>query len=246
MTSATQSNLLLVGNNTEGLESLSSILCRQGFNVRRMGGEEDLLENVNSGDFDIVFIAIDRSGLDGLHLVREVRLQSDIGIIALSGDESQLSRIACLEWGADDCITTRTSTAEVIARTRALCRRLLASARQSTPQPAPDVINISDCCLDIRSRHIRFPSGERAPLTHGEFVIIQHLASNLGRPIARSELMNVLSGGASAGTERTVDVLVSRLRHKLGDNPKSPRHLMTVHGVGYRLVGSSARGEAAS
>ena len=230
-------NLLLVDDDVPSREMLGACLIKQGFDVAGATDATEMRQRLEADRFDVVLLDINLPGIDGLTLARELRLESEIGIIMLTAREGQMDRVAGLEWGADDYVTKQTPLAELIARIRALLRR----TRQKPPAPAPALadtaITFDGWTLKLDSGCLLSPTGEEIKLTKGEFDLLSVLARNLGKVVGRAELLTVLSSREWSGTERSVDVLISRLRRKLGDDPRRPRRLMTVHGTGYRLIG---------
>jgi two-component system torCAD operon response regulator TorR len=237
--------LLLVDDDVPSRELLVACLAKQGFDVAGATDAGEARRQLGAAHFDLVLLDINLPGIDGLSLARELRLESEIGIIMLTAREGQMERVLGLEWGADDYVTKETPLAELIARIRALLRRTGHGAPRpataaSAAQTAADAsIAFDGWTLGLDTGCIVSPAGEEIKLTKGEFGLLSVLAKNLGKVVARSDLLSVLSSREWSGTERSVDVLVSRLRRKLGDDPRHPRRLITVHGTGYRLVGSN-------
>ena len=230
-------SLLLVDDDVPSREMLGACLAKQGFDVAGATDAGEARRQLEAGHFDLVLLDINLPGIDGLTLARELRLESEIGIIMLTSREGRMDRVLGLEWGADDYVTKDTPLAELIARIRALLRR----TGRGSPTTAPPIaegatIAFDGWALGLDSGCLMSPAGEEIKLTKGEFDLLSVLAKNLGKVVARSDLLAVLSSREWSGTERSVDVLVSRLRRKLDDDPRHPRRLMTVHGTGYRLV----------
>ena len=232
-------SLLLVDDDVPSREMLSECLAKQGFEVAGAADATEMRKQMESGQFDLVLLDINLPGIDGLSLARELRLESEISIIMLTAREGEMDRVHGREWGADDYVTKQTPLTELIARIRALLRRTgrnrLASAQ--APAVAEASISFGDWILNLDSACLISPIQEEIKLTKGEFDLLSVLAHQLGKVVSRADLLATLSSREWSGTERSVDVLVSRLRRKLGDNPRSPRRLLTVHGTGYRLIG---------
>lgn len=229
--------LLLVDDDIPSREMLAACLSKQGFIVAGATDAGEMRQRMESDKFDIVLMDINLPGIDGLTLVRELRLESDIGIIMLTAREGQMDRVAGLEWGADDYVTKGTPLAELIARIRALLRRAGRGRTRAAPPGAEATVAFDGWTLKLDSGCLESPAREEIKLTKGEFDLLSILARNLGKVVARADLLATLSSREWSGTERSVDVLISRLRRKLGDDPRRPRRLMTVHGTGYRLIG---------
>ena len=232
-------SLLLVDDDVPSREMLAECLAKQGFEVAGAVDATEMRKQLESGHFDLVLLDINLPGIDGLSLARELRLESEIGIIMLTAREGEMDRVLGLEWGADDYVTKQTPLTELIARIRALLRRTGRNRPASVQAPAvaESSICFGDWTLNLDSACLFSPAQEEIKLTKGEFDLLSVLAHHLGKVVSRADLLATLSSREWSGTERSVDVLVSRLRRKLGDDPRSPRRLLTVHGTGYRLIG---------
>lgn len=235
-------SLLLVDDDVPSREMLAACLSKQGFDVAGAIDAAEMRQQLGMGSFDLVLLDINLPGIDGLTLARELRLESEIGIIMLTAREGEMDRVLGLEWGADDYVTKDTPLAELIARIRALLRRtgrnrpaVMAQATAIVSTGA--TISFDGWMLNLDASCLVSPNREEIKLTKGEFDLLSVLARNLGKVVSRAELLTTLSSREWSGTERSVDVLVSRVRRKLGDDPRHPQKLLTVHGTGYRLVG---------
>ncbi|MBF0563309.1 MAG: response regulator transcription factor [Alphaproteobacteria bacterium] len=235
--------LLLVDDDIPSRNFLATCLGKQGFQVTEAGDAAEMRQRLAMGGFDVVLLDINLPEVDGLTLARELRLQSDIGIIMLTSRDGQMDRIAGLEWGADDYVVKTTPLAELIARIRSLLRRTGREGQTKKEAPAATTTIVFDgWTLDLDTRSLASPDGEPVRLTNGEFQILSTLARNLGRVLTRAELTAVISDHEWSGTDRSIDVMVGRLRRKLKDDPKAPARLLTVHGVGHRLIGKTESG----
>ena len=230
--------LLLVDDDVPSRELLGACLEKQGFEVAGAGDAAEMRRRLEAGPFELVLLDVNLPGIDGLTLARELRLESEIGIIMLTSREGEMDRVLGLEWGADDYVTKSTPIAELIARIRALLRR----TRRETPPKAPGeatakaMIAFDGLSLDLDAGCLISRTGEEIRLTKGEFDLLSLLARNPGKVIPRAELLAAVSSREWSGTERSIDVLIGRLRRKLGDDPRRPRLLLTAHGSGYRLA----------
>ena len=231
-------SLLLVDDHSPSRDLLAAELASHGFNIASVADATGM--RLPPGRFDLVILGIALPDTDGLTLIRELRRESDVGIIILTARDRQMERVAGLEWGADDYVTRQTPLAELVARIRAVLRRIRPAQPAADPAIAiagGTMIPFEGWALNLDSHCLMSPSGEEVKLTRGEFSLLAALARNLGKALSRAELLATLSSREWSGTERSVDVLVGRLRRKLGDDPRRPRRLMTVHGTGYRLIG---------
>lgn len=169
--------------------------------------------------------------LSGYEICRRVRGDgSAVPILMLTARSDEGDRVLGLDLGADDYVTKPFSIREVLARVRALLRRT------NPPKPEIDELRCNDIVVDFR-RYEASKNGTPLELTRKEFGLLRLLASRAGEVLTRDELLNEVWGYDATPTTRTVDNHIASLRAKLEDNPASPRHLVTMHGVGYKWVG---------
>lgn len=175
-------------------------------------------------------------GLDGWQITRRLRASQEpalagLYIIMLTARVEEADRVAGLDQGADDYLTKPFSPRELLARVRAALRRL-----ENIPVPAP-MLRAGDLVLNPTYRTATL-AAVPLELTTTEFELLQHLMRHPGRPFTRGELLDVLQGATLGGEayDRTIDVHVKNIRHKLGDAGRSGRYIETIHGVGYRLI----------
>jgi DNA-binding response OmpR family regulator len=180
---------------------------------------------------DVVLLDIMLPGIDGLEVCRRIREQHGlIPVIMLTARGDEVDRVVGLELGADDYLPKPFSPRELLARIRALLRRAAAG-------PAPGAERFKSGTLEIHfpSREVTV-SGKRQVLTHFEFELLATLARAAGRVLSREHLMDTLRGEAFESFDRSIDVHISKLRAKIEVDPKSPRYIKTVRGVGYVLA----------
>jgi DNA-binding response OmpR family regulator len=194
----------------------------------RRGQEEAL-----SGRYDAVLLDLMLPGKDGLDVCREVRARSDVPIVVLTARGEEADRVMGLELGADDYLAKPYSPRELLARIRAVTRRAKGRAG-----PALEVVRVGGLLVDPAARRVVL-DGREIALTGYEFALLLALARRAGRVLAREQLMELARGSADDAFDRSVDVHVSRLRQKLGDDPKRPRLIKTVRGAGYVLAGEA-------
>jgi DNA-binding response OmpR family regulator len=192
----------------------------------RRGQEEAL-----SGRYDAVLLDLMLPGKDGLEVCREVRARSDVPIVVLTARGEEADRVMGLELGADDYVAKPYSPRELLARIRAVVRRAKGRAG-----PALEAVRVGGLLVDPAARRVVL-DGREIALTGYEFALLLALARRAGRVLAREQLMELARGSADDAFDRSVDVHVSRLRQKLGDDPKRPRLIKTVRGAGYVLAG---------
>lgn len=177
---------------------------------------------------DLIILDLGLPEMDGLDVAQALRQESQVPIIMLTARVEESDRILGLELGADDYVTKPFSPRELVARVRAVLRRT-----QGEPA-APKVLRLGPLEVDVDGHRVTL-HGRPLDLTPSEFGILQAMASHPGRVFSRLELLERVQGDAYEGYERTIDAHIKNLRRKLGDDPKNPRWIVTVFGVGYRL-----------
>ncbi len=194
----------------------------------RRGQDEAL-----TGKYDAVLLDLMLPGRDGMEVCREVRARSDVPIVVLTARGEEADRVMGLELGADDYLAKPFSPRELLARIRAVVRRAKGRAG-----PARDVVRVGALTVDPAARRVTL-GGKEIGLTGYEFALLLALARRAGRILSREQLMELARGSAEDAFDRSIDVHVSRLRQKLGDDPKRPRLIKTVRGAGYILAGEA-------
>ncbi len=194
----------------------------------RRGQEEAL-----GGKYDAVLLDLMLPGRDGLDVCREVRARSDVPIVVLTARGEEADRVMGLELGADDYVAKPYSPRELLARIRAVVRRAKGRAG-----PSREAVRVGTLEVDPAARRVTL-AGREIALTGYEFALLLALARRAGRVLSREQLMELARGSAEDAFDRSIDVHVSRLRQKLGDDPKHPRLIKTVRGAGYVLAGEA-------
>jgi DNA-binding response OmpR family regulator len=187
------------------------------------------LEEAESLRPDVVLLVARLPVVDHIELCRALRERSDVPIIILGENSEEAHRVIGLESGADDYLSEPFSSPELLARIRALTRRFRGAAG-----PNLDVIRVGDLVLEPSSLTAAL-SGQVLSLSSPEFALLKALAQRAGRVVTREQLLD-LTGGGDEFFDRTIDVRISRLRHKLGDDPRQPRLLKTVRRAGYMFA----------
>jgi two-component system, OmpR family, response regulator len=221
-------------------ERLASLTMRalQGYGVEVewvADGRRGLAEALK-GRHDVVVLDLMLPGMSGLDVCRELRAQSAVPVIMLTALGEEADRVVGLETGADDYLAKPFSTRELLARLRALVRR-----GRGSVGPRRDVIRVGD--LEVSPRDYSASLGGRPlHLTTSEFVLLRVLAERAGRVLTREQLLDLTKGSAEEAFDRSIDAHISRLRHKLEEDPRHPRMLKTVRGAGYLLVAGGEDG----
>jgi DNA-binding response OmpR family regulator len=188
------------------------------------------LDEASRTRFDAVLLDLMLPGKDGLEVCRELRTRSDVPILVLTARGEEADRVLGLELGADDYLPKPFSPRELLARIRAVTRRARGRAG-----PTRSVLQVGGLVVDPGARRVTV-NGKEIALTGYEFALLEALARRAGRILSREQLMELAKGNAEESFDRSVDVHVSRLRQKLGDDPKRPRLIKTVRGAGYLLA----------
>ncbi len=221
---------LLVEDDLRLARLTTEYLSGHGVAVTHVADGARGLEEARRRRYDVVLLDIMLPGMDGLAVCRKLRERSDVPILVLTARGEEVDRVMGLELGADDYIAKPFSARELVARIRAAVRRARGQAG-----PPEAVLRVGALVVDPASRRATL-GGRELPLTASEFDLLRALASRAGRVISRERLMELARGSAEEAFDRSIDGHVSRLRHKLKDDPRHPRLLKTVRGAGYVLV----------
>ena len=190
------------------------------------------LDAIGRSHPDLVVLDLGLPELDGLDVTREIRRDSTLPIVMLTARDDEVDKLLGLELGADDYLTKPFSPRELVARVKAVLRRVDASAG---PPTGRDVIHAGDVTLDVPRMRVDV-AGRAADLTPTEFQLLATLAAQPGRIFTRSQLLDAVHGVAFESYERAIDTHIKNIRRKLEPEPRAPRYLLTVYGVGYRFA----------
>ncbi len=227
-------HILVVEDDPVGRETLAAYLRRENHRVSEAANGGEMRRVFAHGDVDVVMLDINLPNEDGLSLLRELRRQSEVGIIMVTGRQDVVDRIVALELGADDYVTKPYNMRELLPRTKNLARRVAAARANSPDEPKKQ---FDGWTLDIPHWTLTSPEGEEVRLTRAEFELLATFVANRGRVLTRDGLIDHVSHRDRDPLDRTIDVLVGRLRRKIEKDPTSPRRIITVHGVGYVFAG---------
>ena len=220
-------SVLVVDDERKIREVVGSYLAREGYSVRYAETGEGGLQAALLGHPDLIVLDLKLPDFPGEEVARAVRDVSDVPIIMLTAKSSESDRIAGLGLGADDYLVKPFSVRELAARVAAVLRRSK-SVRDEVSFDSGRLL------IDRSARQARL-EGLTLPLTTTEFDLLLTLASNAPRTLTREQLLAAVRGYDAGASERTVDVHVKNLRHKLGDDPRKPTFVLTVAGIGYRF-----------
>ncbi|HEY5668806.1 MAG TPA: response regulator transcription factor [Anaerolineales bacterium] len=220
--------ILVIEDEPELVKVLRSYLEQAGFSVLTAARGDTGLSTWEHKRPDLVLLDLNLPGMDGLDVAREIRRKSETPIIMLTARVEEIDQLIGLELGADDYIPKPFSPRLVVARVRALLRRAA-----STPT-ASQVLRIADLEIDLDAYTVA-RSEQLLELTPTEFNLLAAMAAQPGRVFTRLQLLEAVQGVAYEGYERTVDAHIKNLRAKLEPDPKQPRYIETVFGIGYRF-----------
>jgi DNA-binding response OmpR family regulator len=223
---------LLIDDDRKLGELLATYLEPHGVVVTQELDGRRGLERLAAGAFDLVLLDLMMPGMDGLEVCRRIRAKSAIPIVMLTARGDETDRVVGLELGADDYVPKPFGPRELLARIRAVLRR-------TAPVAAGERLRVGDLEIDVDGRTVTV-SGAEVVVTGIELDLLVALARRAGRVVPREALLELAGRNDTNVGERTVDVHVSHLRAKLGDDPRAPRRIKTVRGVGYVLVKEGA------
>jgi two-component system response regulator RstA len=222
--------VLVVEDDRELAQLTADRLQREGYEVAQVHDGLQAVSMITAGGFDAVVLDVMLPGIDGLDVCRRVRDRFAGAIVMVSARDEELDEIIGLELGADDYLTKPLSPRLLVARLKAVLRRRGAPAETETGRHV-----IGDLVVDEARREV-LDGGRRVELTTAEFDVLAYLAQRPGLIVGREALYQDVLGVAWDGLDRTVDVYMSRIRHKLGDDPRTPERIKTVRGTGYLLA----------
>ena len=226
--------ILIVDDDPKLQQLLSRYLSEQGY-VTAVAGDGIEMDNwLQRHHPDLVIMDLMLPGEDGLSLAQRLRHSKNIPIIMLSARGEEVDRIIGLEMGADDYLPKPFNPRELLARIRAVLRRNTATA-QTENMPPKQVLPFGEFKLDTE-RKLLFRSEEEVALTTGEMTLLIVLAQHPDRVLSRNQLMDMTTGHNQEPFDRSIDVRITRLRHKIESNPSSPQFIRTVWGQGYRFT----------
>ena len=233
--SAMNEKILVIEDEETLVKTLRYNLDREGYQVYTATDGMSGLELARSEKPDLLILDLLLPELDGLSVCRILRQEgSNVPILMLTCRDEEMDKVLGLELGADDYVTKPFSLRELLARVKALLRRV-EMLRQE--ERKPEVISVGELTIDLR-RHMAFwKKDEELELSPKEFVLLTFLARNRGMVLSRELILERVWGYDYVGDTRTVDVHIRWLREKIEEDPGNPRHILTVRGIGYRFEG---------
>lgn len=223
------STILIIEDEPELVKVLRSYLEKSGFEVLTAYRGDSGLAAWEQKRPDLIILDLNLPGMDGLDVAREIRRKSNVPILMLTARVDEPDQLLGLELGADDYVNKPFSPRLVVARVRALLRRSQPGAS------APEILRIADLQIDLQAYAVT-RNEQNIELTPTEFSLLHTLAAQPGRAFTREQLIEMSQGGYYEGYERTIDAHIKNLRAKIELDPKKPKYVETVFGVGYRFA----------
>jgi two-component system, OmpR family, alkaline phosphatase synthesis response regulator PhoP len=224
------STILLVEDELRIARLVRDYLEHAGFDVIVAGDGGSAVASARGSKPDLIVLDLGLPGRDGLDVTREIRTSSNVPIVILTARGDESDRIVGLELGADDYVVKPFSPKELVARIRAVLRRT-----QQARSNGPEVLRAAGVEVDLRRMRVSV-DGRPVDLTPTEFELLATLVREPGRVFTRAQLLDAVHGWAIESYERAIDAHVKNIRRKIEPTPGRPRHVLTVHGVGYRFA----------
>ena len=230
-----EANILIVDDDVRISKILARDLTSAGYRVKTAANGEEMRRCIKVQQPDIVILDLQMPGEHGLELARKLRQDSDVGIIIVTGTGDKVDEIVGLEGGADDYLTKPVEERALLARVRSVLRRVM-SGSTSSDTSDKSVAKFSDWPLDFTAHELKSTAGEEVVLTSYEFELLATLVKNPNRVLSRDQIMDNITGRDWVSNDRSVDVLMGKLRKKIERDPHSPSMIKTIRGVGYKFT----------
>ena len=227
-------HILIVDDDTEIRSLLTRYLEKNGLRATAVGDGRAMWRALDAGAFDLVVLDLMLPGDDGLTLCRTLRAKSDMPVLMLTARGDETDRIIGLEMGADDYLPKPFNPRELLARIKVILRRTRSLPPNLQPQEESQ-LRFAGWVLDTAQRHLVSPVGVVTPIGGAEYKLLHVFALHPNRVLSRDQLLDLSQGREADPLDRSIDVQVSRLRQRLGDDPRSPALIKTVRGEGYVL-----------
>jgi two-component system alkaline phosphatase synthesis response regulator PhoP len=221
--------ILVVDDKKEMVILIQSYLVQEGYQVVTAGNGREALFTARHEKPDLIILDLMMPEMGGYEFMQVYRKEADTPVIILTAKLDENDKVLGLELGADDYVTKPFSMRELTARLRAVLRR---TEKETAPK---EVLRVADVVLD-RDYRVVTVAGKPVNLTPSEFDLLAALMAAPGRPLSRLDLLELLGDAAYEGYERTIDVHIRNLRTKIEPDPKNPRYVQTIYGVGYRFT----------
>lgn len=228
-------HILVVDDDPEIRHLLKQYLEKNGYRVATVGDGSGMWAALERARVDLIVLDLMLPGADGLELCRDLRARSKVPVIMLTARGDEMDRVLGLEMGADDYLAKPFSARELLARIKVVLRRV----RDLPLDPladSPERLAFSGWTLDTRTQHLTAPGGLVVPLSQAEYRLLQVLLTHPNRALTRDQLLELTQGRDAGPFDRSIDVLIGRLRKHLGEDAREPQIIKTVRGRGYLLA----------
>ncbi len=230
----TPNKILIVDDDREIRTLLADYLDSNGYSTVTAADGNAMATALDANKIDLIVLDLNLPGDDGLTLCRNLRVKSAMPVIMLTARSEALDRIIGLEMGADDYLSKPFEPRELLARIRSVLRRAQSPAHNGTNDPVQR-LKFGDWILDITARHLISPQGLVIALSGAEFRMLEIFLEHPNRVLNRDQLLNIMHGRDADPFDRSIDIQISRLRQKLGEDARSPQVIKTVRNGGYVL-----------
>jgi len=230
-----EANILVVDDDVRVSRVIARDLTSAGYRVKTAANGEEMRRCIKVQQPDIVILDLQMPGEHGLELARKLRQDSDVGIIIVTGTGDKVDEIVGLEGGADDYLTKPVEERALLARVRSVLRRVMSSTASSDTSDK-SVVKFSDWILDFTAHELKSTTGEEIILTSFEFQLLATLVKNANRVLSRDQIMVSITGRDWVSNDRSVDVLMGKLRKKIERDPHNPSMIKTIRGAGYKFT----------
>ena len=235
---AEPSHIIVVDDEPEICEMLADYLGHAGFKVSTAGDGAALRRLLEDQAADLVILDINMPGEDGLSLARYLRANSKIGIVMLTAAGEVVDRIVGLEMGADDYLPKPVDMRELLARVRAVLRRVKVRPEPAGAGETPGArkVRFGPCQLDLDAHRLYDAAGQEVPITSMEYDLLKAFAEHPNRVLSRDQLLDLAHNRDWEPFDRSIDIRIARLRRKVEADPSKPQVIKTVRGAGYIFV----------
>ncbi len=228
-------HILIVDDDAEIRSLLTRYLEKNGLRATAVGDGRAMWRALDGGAFDLLVLDLMLPGDDGLTLCRTLRAKSELPVLMLTARGDETDRIIGLEMGADDYLPKPFNPRELLARIKVILRRTRSLPPNLQPADNTQQLRFAGWVLDTAQRHLVSPEGVVTPIGGAEYKLLHVFALHANRVLSREQLLDLSQGRDADPLDRSIDVQVSRLRQRLGDDPRNPALIKTVRGEGYVL-----------
>ncbi len=233
--------ILIVEDDSALRQMLVTLMRRERFDVCEAASAAQLRKCLAAGRFDLLLLDVRLPDSNGFDLLREIRAQSDVAILMLTGLDTPVDRVLGLEFGADDYLCKPFEPRELVARMRSVLRRLQRIPAAAVEAAEDDCYHFAGFKLDLARRSLQKRDGALVPMTSGELDLLAALVRSANRPLSRDQLLDRTRSREWSPYDRSIDVLIGRIRKKIEADPAHPNLIRTVRSIGYVFVGRVER-----